>query len=103
MFTRSSLRRRVVPCVHDHVFGPLARTSFGRLLVSKQQDITLIVQTLIARISLRATSVQTPTCPARRSVIHPRCSPFRRPGTVHYVPTRFRTSVGYSGRRLGFP
>src|SRR5512144_1987663 len=32
MFTRSSLRRLVVPCVHDHVFGPLARKPFGCLI-----------------------------------------------------------------------
>jgi hypothetical protein len=32
MFTRSSLRRLVVPCVDDHVFGPLARKPFGHLI-----------------------------------------------------------------------
>src|SRR5512144_375342 len=32
MFTRSSLRRLVVPCVHDHVFGPLARKPSGCLI-----------------------------------------------------------------------
>ena len=44
MFTRSSLRRLVVPCVHDHVFGPLARKPF-RCLITMAVSLTTLCDT----------------------------------------------------------
>ena len=47
MFTRSSLRRLVVPCVHDHVFGPLARKPFG-CLITVAVSLTTVCETRVS-------------------------------------------------------
>jgi hypothetical protein len=58
MFTRSSLRRLVVPCVHDHLFGPLARKPFG-CLITVAVSLTAVYATAKRTASCSASTIET--------------------------------------------
>jgi hypothetical protein len=61
MFTRSSLRRLVVPCVHDHIFGPLARKPFGFLITV---SVSLTTVFALSGTTLATTSTTRRSIPA---------------------------------------